>query len=199
MNGDDKGVRRISYTVHRQFNGKRRFEHWLVDNQVYFVTARCRDRFPAFDSALARNVFWDRFEYHTRHFGYIPWVTSLMSNHYHTIGYLGQGNNLPELIRRLHGSVAKLVNDLLPERHVPFWTQKSRGHGDYFDGCIRNERQASLAYAYVLNQSIKHRICNDWRRYPDTHVGLEVDASVRTAIECGAFLPGVPYPRYFKR
>ena len=37
------------------------------------------------------------------------------------------------------GTVAKLVNDLLPERHVPFWREARRN--DYFDGCLRDELQ----------------------------------------------------------
>lgn len=43
-----------------------------------------------------------------------------MNNHYHTLGYLYVGNNLKQLMQRLHGSVAKLVNDLLPERRENF-------------------------------------------------------------------------------
>ena len=42
-------------------DGKHRFEHWYLDNQVYFITARCRDRYPAFASDAAKAVFWDRF------------------------------------------------------------------------------------------------------------------------------------------
>jgi len=28
------------------------------------------------------------------------------------------------MMRKIHGSVAKLVNDILPERHKPFWAEK---------------------------------------------------------------------------
>ena len=44
------------------------------------------------------------------------------------------------MMQRLHGSVAKLVNDLLPQRLTPFW-RDAEGKG-YFDGCIRDEKQA---------------------------------------------------------
>lgn len=59
-------------------------------------------------------------DYYSGTFGFVPWVTSLMNNHYHTLGYLYVGNNLKQLMQRLHGSVAKLVNDLLPERRENF-------------------------------------------------------------------------------
>jgi len=41
---------------------RRRFEHWYVDEQVYFITARCRDKYPAFNDPKARTVFWNRFD-----------------------------------------------------------------------------------------------------------------------------------------
>ena len=60
-----KPIERLSRsrnTVHRD---RHRYEHWLVDNQVYFLTARCRDRFPAFASEAAKCVFWNRFDHYT--------------------------------------------------------------------------------------------------------------------------------------
>lgn len=42
--------RKSSYSPHEHHQGRHRFEHWYVDNQVYFITARCADRFPAFRS-----------------------------------------------------------------------------------------------------------------------------------------------------
>ena len=42
-----------------------------------------------------------------------------MDNHYHLVGYLKRGENLGPFMRQFHGSVAKLVNDLLPERLKP--------------------------------------------------------------------------------
>src|SRR4051794_20205096 len=122
---------RVSKTDGREFtDGRHRFEHWYRDNIVYFITARCRDRFPAFQSDEAKAVFWDRFDQYATTYGYVPWVTTLLNNHYHTLGYLKVGENLGPLMQRLHGSVAKLVNDVLPERRVPFWREGRRN--DYF-------------------------------------------------------------------
>ena len=43
-----------------------------------------------------------------------------MDNHYHTLGYLREGQRLPSMMQRIHGSVAKLVNDKLPVRRTSF-------------------------------------------------------------------------------
>jgi hypothetical protein len=121
-------------------------------------------------------------------------VTSLVDNHYHTLGYLKNGQNLGKMMQRIHGSVAKLVNDVLPARHLPFWREE---HGnDYFDGCIRNEIQCRRAYRYTLRQSVRHKYCKDHRDYPHTHVDIDLERGLRRALELKAFLDDVPYPRY---
>jgi hypothetical protein len=176
------------------FDGKHRFEHWYRDNTVYFITSRCRDRYPAFETEAAKVVFWDRFLHWSNAYGFVPWVTTLLNNHYHTLGYLRVGENLGPFMQRFHGSVAKLVNDLLPERLLPFWRRS--GRRDYFDGCIRDELQCRRAYRYTRLQSVRHRICRDWREYPHTRMTIDVDRGVKRALELNAFMVGVRYKRY---
>ena len=178
------------------FQGRHRFEHWYRDNTVYFITARCRDRYAAFASDEAKAVFWDRCDHYMKLHGFVPWVRTVLDNHYHWLGYLRRGVELKEMMRKIHGSVAKLVNDLLPERRVPFWWDKR--DSDYFDGCIRDELQCRRAYRYTLTQSVRHRICRDWRTYPHTRVTIELERGLKRALELNAFLPHVPYKRYEK-
>ena len=192
-----KPIKKLSRSENKVHGGSHRYEHWLVDNQVYFITARCRDRFPAFDTDEAKAVFWDRFDYYTAECSFTPWVTSLLDNHYHTIGYLREGAALSKMMQRIHGSVAKLVNDLLPERRAAFWRDVK--YKEYFDGCIRDERQARLAYGYILRQSVRHGIAKDWRDYRHTRVKVELELAIRRSHELKAFLEGVPYRRYMKR
>jgi hypothetical protein len=176
------------------FHGQHRFEHWYRDNTLYFISSKVRGGFNAFAQEQAKQIFWHRFEHWSREYGFIPWVTSLLDNHYHTLGYLRTGENLGPFMRRFHGSVAKLVNDTLTVRHLPFW--RGSGGRDYFDGCLRDETQCRRAYRYTLLQSVRHGICRDWRDYPHTRVRIEPEAAVRRALELKVFLPLVPYQRY---
>ena len=100
------------------------------------------------------------------------------------------------MMQKFHGSVAKLVNDQLEARLLPFWVDG--GHQNYFDGCIRNERQCRLVYKYTLTQSRRHGICDEPQKYPHTRVGVDVDRAVRRALGLRAFPEGVPYRRYEK-
>lgn len=194
--GEYRRFRKSSATKREHHGERHRFEHWYLDNQVYFITARCRERYPAFVSDSAKGNFWDRFEHYTAQYAFTPWVTSLLDNHYHTLGYLKVGENLGPLMRRLHGSVSKLVNDLLPARRVPFWSEA--GHQDYFDGCIRDAKQCRLAYRYTLTQAVRHGIVSDWREYTHTRVKIDLERGLSRALELRAFLEKVPYKRYQK-
>ena len=72
--------RKSSATTHEFFDGRHRFEHWYRDNTVYFITAKCRDGFPAFEGEGAKAIFWDRFDHYTKLHGFTPCVTSLLNN-----------------------------------------------------------------------------------------------------------------------
>ena len=188
--------RTSSHTKNEFWDGEHRFEHWYRDNTVYFITSKVREGFHAFAEEQAKLIFWDRFHHYTKLHGFVPWVTSLLDNHYHTLGYLKDGSQLGEMMRKLHGSVAWLVMKQIDVRHVPFW--RERGHRDYFDGCIRDVLQAVRAYRYTLLQAVRARIVTDWRDYPHTIVNVEMERAVRRAVELNAFLEDVPYARYEK-
>ena len=145
-------------------------------------------------SSYTSNEHWGRdhrFEHWYRD-NTVYFITSRCRDH--TLGYLKLGSQLGPMMRKFHGSVAKLVNDTLPERHLPFW--RTSGHQDYFDGCIRDAKQCRRAYRYTLLQSVRARLCKDWRDYPNTRVAIELERGLRRAIDLNTFLPTVPYKRY---
>jgi hypothetical protein len=107
------------------------------------------------------------------------------------------GENLGPMMQRLHGSVAKLVNDTLDARLKPFWYDT--GKQGYFDGCIRDVLQATRAYRYTLLQAVRHGIVRDYRDYPHTRVFVDRDRAIARAVELNALLEDVPYARYEKR
>jgi len=206
----------IKVSVHgdeRRF-GQHRLEHWYVDNQVYFITARCRDQYPAFATDRAKEVFWDRFDHYTAAAGFVPWITTLLDNHYHTLGYNRSAQALKTMMQRLHGSVAKLTNDVLEAeaassgrpptppvnergRLREFW-RDTKGR-EFFDGCIRDQRQARRAYRYTYLQCPRHGIGHDPSTYPHTRVNVELERAIQRAIELDAFMENVTYPRYQRR
>src|SRR5687767_5598698 len=180
------GLRKSSSTSHEFFDGQHRYEHWYRDNTVFFITAKVRDGFPAFQSEGAKLIFWDRFEFYTKLHGFITWIATLMNNHYHVVGYLRDGAQLGEMMRKLHGSVAWMVMKEIDVRHVPFWGNKR--HHDYFDGCLRDVLQTHRAYNYTRDQAVKARIVKNHRDYPHTRIYLDRDRAIARAVELKALL-----------
>jgi hypothetical protein len=168
--------RKSSATPHEFFDGEHRFEHWYRDNTVYFITSKVRDGFAAFETDAAKNIFWDRFDFYTKLHEFHPWVATVMNNHYHFEGYLRDGSQLGEMMRKLHGSVAWMVMKEINVHHVPFW----RGAGN------RDTR----------DQAVKARLVKDYREYPHTRVYLDRDRAIARAVQLKAFLEDVPYKRY---
>ena len=107
------GFRNSSISSGEYYDGQHRFEHWYRDNSIYFITSRCRNRFHAFESEDAKAVFWDRYQFYTQRYAFVPIITSLMDNHYHAELFVRNGENVGPFMRHFHGSVAKLVNDVL--------------------------------------------------------------------------------------
>ena len=154
-----------------------------------------------------------QFDRYTREYNFTPFVTSLIDNHYHTLGYLQRGEALGTMMHRIHGSTAKLVNDLFQNKYqaerlkplclntqgrlLPFW--KDAAHKNYFDGCIRNESQCRKTYHYICIQAERHGITTDWRTYPHTRIDVGLETAVRHAHKRDAFLEHVRYKRYNHR
>jgi hypothetical protein len=164
---------------------------------LYFITSRTRYGFPAFDTDEAKLIFWDRFDHYTKLHGFTPCVTTLMNNHYHTVGHLKVGEELGEMMRKIHGSVAWMVMKEIGVRHVPFW--RSKGNKDYFDGCLRDVLQATRAYRSTRLQAVRAGLVTDWRDYAHAHVNVECEPMVRRALQLKCFLEDVPYARYERK
>ena len=190
-------MRKGSHKQEEFNNGRHRYEHWYRDNSIYFITARCRGRTHAFKTEACKAIFWDRFLHYAGEYGFIPIIVSLLDNHYHLLGYLKIGENLAPLMQRFHGSAAKLVNDQLDERLLPFWIDT--GRHNYFDGCLRDTTQFRRTYRYVNTQSVRHGICTDPLLYPHTRRFVEPGRAEQRALTLRSFLENVPYARYDRR
>jgi hypothetical protein len=101
------------------------------------------------------------------------------------------------MMRRIHGSVAKLVNDLLEVRLVPFWVDS--GHQSYFDGCLRDVLQLRRSYRYTLTQAQRHGIVREHRAYMHTRVNIDLESAIGMGIRLNCFLEEVPYARYDRK
>jgi hypothetical protein len=178
------------------YEGRYQFEHWYRDESVYFITSRVRDKLPVFITPETCDIFWQKFEQYTAQHGFDPWVASLLNTHYHFVGLTSKGEDLREMMRKLHGSVAWLVCKELKIQHKPFWRDDE--HNDYFDGCLRDEDQLRRSYRYTHTQAVRAGLVRDPNKYPNTKVYRALEECVRIARERKALMEGVAYARYQK-
>ena len=176
------------------YDGAHKFEHWYVDRSVYLITSRVRGRLHVFTTPETCDIFWLKFEQYAAENAFEPWIVTLMSNHYHVIGFLEEGKRLGEMMRKFHGSVAWMVCKSLGIIHKPFWRDDQ--HRDYFDGCLRDETQLTRSYRYVLTQAERAGVVGPHQAYPNTRAYVTLDEALRRAITRNALLKGVPYARY---
>ena len=170
---------------------RRRVEHWHIDNQIYFITARCRDRLPAFEAEDAKLIFWRQLEIKAAEHGLTLIIASLLNNHYHLLGYLKEGDQLTPLMRGLHGSVARYVNQVTPpEKQVKPLFREATGK-QYFDGAIRSPKQFDRTFRYIERQGVRHGLCERGEIYRHTRVYVDKERAIKRALQINAFLTGV--------
>jgi REP element-mobilizing transposase RayT len=176
------------------YKGAHKFEHWYVDHSVYLITSRVRAKRHVFTQPQACDIFWAKFEQYAGENTFEPWIVTLMSNHYHVLGYLKEGNRLGEMMRKFHGSVAWMVCKALVITHKPFW--RDDAHRDYFDGCLRDESQLRRTFKYIQNQAQRAGLIGSGQAYHNTRIYIPLDRCLELARERNALLTGVPYARY---
>ena len=192
--------RKSSYTQNEFFDDKHRYEHWYRDNTCYFITSKVREGLHLFASEEAKAVFWDRFDFYTQKYGFVPWIATLLDNHYHFEGYLKVPlRRLPESRREpraLHAAPARLCRETR-QRSAPSASPPVLAPSrEYFDGCLRDVLQAVRAYRYTKLQAVRAGIVRDYRDYPHTRVYLDIDRACGRAVELDAFPEDLPYARY---
>lgn len=99
------------------------------------------------------------------------WV--ILDNHYHVLIKSQVGNALPHFLGRLHGRTSFEINGRDKKRGRQLWH-------NYWDSCIRSERDYWMRFNYIHHNPIKHgyvKRMEDWEfssyRYYLEHKGME--------------------------
>lgn len=133
--------------------------HWFVDDTYYFLTASTNYSRPFLNTdenkAIVRDLIWSLAE--ELELTIEAWV--ILDNHYHLLFHLLKGWDLQIFVRRLHGGTAVKLNRLA---HVP---GRKIWH-NYWDRCIRSERDYWTRFNYIHYNPIKHGYVTKMSDYP---------------------------------
>ena len=158
--------------------------HWFVDDTYYFLTASTHYSQHHLDSdehkAAFRDILWSL----AYELGLTIDAWVVLDNHYHLLFHLLKGLNLQAFVKRLHGGTAVKFNQLsnTPGRKV--WH-------NYWDRCIRSERDYWTRFNYIHYNPIKHGYVTRMSDYPFSSIrfyeqamGLDWLADIWRAYPC---------------
>ena len=126
-------------------------KHIYVDNQIYFITSHIHNGEFLLDTdskkdKLLLKIFSFAWE------GGIDlraWV--ILKNHYHILFKALEGRNISDYIGRIHRGFTFEMNALAGKRERLLWK-------NYWDWCIRDERDYWKHFNYIHNNPIKHGV-----------------------------------------
>jgi len=132
--------------------------HLRLDDTYYMITGTIYQQKPFLkaddDKAFLLEAILEN--HHQFQWKLSDWV--ILDNHYHLITKSHIGKDLPKLIGRIHGKTSRLIK----QRNRPvcqrFWW-------NYWDRCIRDEKDYYTRLNYIYHNPIKHGYVRDLREY----------------------------------
>ncbi|MEI6334990.1 MAG: transposase [Methylococcaceae bacterium] len=132
--------------------------HIFVDDAIYFLTSAIYMKKPLLESTeikwyllqVMKSAF-ERFSWEFQH-----WV--ILDNHYHVLAKSRRGDDLPKIIKNIHG-VSGFHLKRLTQAQNPIWW-------NYWDYCPRDEKDYLRHLNYLFNNPIKHGYVTDLKNYP---------------------------------
>jgi len=134
--------------------------HLFRPNSVYMLTASTYQKENIIKSSERKNQFRDAFFKAAELYKWqvIAWV--ILNNHYHVMVESPENAlNLTKLVASYHKFTSRLWNDAdkTPGRQV-WW--------NYWDTCIRSEKDYNNRLGYIFWNPVKHRLASTAEEYP---------------------------------
>ena len=123
--------------------------HYYFDQKIYFITARTINKEKFFNTKEKKNILkkiikeaGDKFQ-----ITFYAWI--ILDNHYHLLLNISQGKLLSAFMKAINGKSAFLLNKIDKTEKRKIWF-------NYWDRCIRNEKDFWIRFNYIHHNSIKH-------------------------------------------
>ena len=127
--------------------------HLLIDDCAYFITAAIYEKRPLLREQEFKELLLERME---RYFLREQWELChwvILDTHYHLICQSRQGSALPRIMQNIHSSVAPIIRQKTGCSPPVWW--------NYWDYCLRNERELMIRMTYLLYNPVKHGYTNN--------------------------------------
>jgi putative transposase len=145
-------------TIKHSVRSWHRPPHIYQDDTVYFITVRALNKLRYFDTDEKKDILSDVIQKGCEMFSIELSAWILLDNHYHILVEISTGRDVPQFVNNVNANSSRLLNKLDNSIGRKIWHQ-------YFDRCIRNEKDYWTRFNYIHHNCIKHGYSNRMEDY----------------------------------
>jgi len=123
--------------------------HIFKENTIYFLTVRTIDKNPYFDSDQKKDIIKSCLKAGLRKHAIKIFAWVILNNHYHLLIKITNKDDLPNFLKTINGKSSFELNKTENKQNRKIWH-------NYWDRCIRAEKDFWMRFNYIHNNPIKH-------------------------------------------
>lgn len=123
--------------------------HFLKNDTIYFLTARTVDKSCYFNLDVKKNIIVGCLNEAIKKYNLNLFAYVILDNHYHLLLEIENSKNLSLFLQIINGKSAFLLNKSENKVGRKIWY-------NYWDRCIRSERDFWIRFNYIHNNPVKH-------------------------------------------
>ena len=123
--------------------------HFYLDDYLYFINAHTYlDRYQM-TTEFEKQKLLDKIKEFLKAFNFILYAWIILDNHYHLLFKTRIGRDLSKVFGKIHGGYSYEINEIQNCRGRKIWQ-------NYWDWCIRSEKDFYTHFNYIHYNCIKH-------------------------------------------
>ncbi len=127
--------------------------HLYFDDVIYFLTARTYGGREIFDTPEKKNILLKSIAQNFNFSQYKIFAWVILDNHYHLLFKTFSGRALSAIANKIHGQSSLFLNKI--DNQVG-----RKVFQNYFDRCVRDEKEFWLYFNYIHHNPVKHNYCS---------------------------------------
>lgn len=124
--------------------------HLYLDNQIYFVTAHTYLNKTFLNTPPKKRKLLKKIKEFLKTFNFKLHAWVILGNHYHILFKVSRGRDLPKVLNKIHCGYSYEMNKIENRKGRKIWQ-------NYWDWCIRSEKDFWKHFNYIHHNPVKHR------------------------------------------
>lgn len=124
--------------------------HIYLDNQIYFVTAHTYLNKTFLSTLPKKRKLLKKIKEFLKAFNFNLYAWVILDNHYHILFKVSRGRDLPKVLNKIHCGYSYEMNKIENRKGRKIWQ-------NYWDWCIRSEKDFWKHFNYTHHNPVKHR------------------------------------------